>query len=54
MPVDRELPTDEAQELLQLARRLAADELAPRAAEFEERGECPREVLRRDPEHRCA
>src|SRR3954469_21508161 len=46
MTVDRELPTDEARELLALARELARDELAPRAAEFEERGECPRELFR--------
>jgi alkylation response protein AidB-like acyl-CoA dehydrogenase len=46
MPVDRELPTEEARELLALARQLARDELAPRAAEFEERAECPRELFR--------
>src|SRR5437764_5775628 len=46
MPVDRDLPSDEARELLSLARELATDELAPRAAEFEERGECPRDVFR--------
>jgi alkylation response protein AidB-like acyl-CoA dehydrogenase len=46
MAVDRELPSDEARELLSLARDLATTELAPRAAEFEERGECPREVFR--------
>jgi alkylation response protein AidB-like acyl-CoA dehydrogenase len=46
MAVDRELPTAEARELLSLVRELAATELAPRAAEFEERGECPREVFR--------
>jgi alkylation response protein AidB-like acyl-CoA dehydrogenase len=46
MPVERELPTDEARALLALARELTTDELAPRAAEFEERGECPREVFR--------
>src|SRR3954452_21047194 len=46
MPVDRELPTDEARALIELARELAAEELAPRAAEFEERAECPREVFR--------
>ena len=45
-PAERELPSDEARELLALTRQLAADELAPRAAEFEERGECPREVFR--------
>jgi alkylation response protein AidB-like acyl-CoA dehydrogenase len=46
MPVERDLPTDEARELLALARELATAELAPRAAEFEERGECPRELFR--------
>ena len=46
MPVERELPSDEARELLGLVRDLAATELAPRAAEFEERGEFPREVFR--------
>src|SRR5438270_2157010 len=46
MPVDRELPSDEASELLSLVRDLAATELAPRAAEFEERAEFPREVFR--------
>src|SRR3954470_4655536 len=46
MPVDRDVSTPEARELLALARRLATDELAPRAAESEERGECPRELFR--------
>src|SRR5947209_3644700 len=46
MAVDRELPGDEARELLALVRELAATELAPRAAEFEERAEFPREVFR--------
>src|SRR3954447_14877532 len=46
MPVDRELPSDEARELIELARRFARDELAPRAAEYEERGEFPRELFR--------
>src|SRR3954466_12758812 len=46
MPVDRELPSDEARELIALVRDLARTELAPRAAEFEERAECPREVFR--------
>ena len=46
MPVDRDAPTSEARELLALARQLTVDELAPRAAEFEERGECPRELFR--------
>jgi alkylation response protein AidB-like acyl-CoA dehydrogenase len=47
MPVDRELPTDEARELIDLARRFARDELAPRAAEFEERAVFPRDLFRR-------
>jgi hypothetical protein len=42
----RLLPTDEAYELLELTRELAAKELAPRAEEYEERGEFPREVVR--------
>ncbi|MEU8300432.1 acyl-CoA dehydrogenase family protein [Micromonospora sp. NPDC048909] len=46
MTVDRILPTDEAHDLLDLATELADRELAPRAAEFEERAEFPREVLR--------
>jgi alkylation response protein AidB-like acyl-CoA dehydrogenase len=46
MPVERELPSDEARELLSLVRDLAATELAPRAAEFEERAEFPRDVFR--------
>ena len=46
MPVDRELPSDEAHDLIALVRDLAATELAPRAAEFEERGEFPREIFR--------
>src|SRR6266540_4278604 len=43
---DRLLPTEEAYDLLELARELADRELAPRAAQFEERGEFPRELLR--------
>ena len=46
MAVDRELPSAEARDLLALARELAAEELAPRAAEFEARAEFPREVFR--------
>ncbi|MEV0430875.1 acyl-CoA dehydrogenase family protein [Micromonospora sp. NPDC050495] len=46
MNVDRILPSDEARDLLDLATELADRELAPRAADFEERGEFPREVLR--------
>ncbi len=46
MNVERILPTEEAAELLGLTRELADGELAPRAAEYEARGEFPREVLR--------
>jgi alkylation response protein AidB-like acyl-CoA dehydrogenase len=46
MPADRVLPTSEARELLDLTRRIATAELAPRAADHEERGEFPRETLR--------
>jgi alkylation response protein AidB-like acyl-CoA dehydrogenase len=44
--VERILPTDEAYALLELTRELADAELAPRVADFEERGEFPREVIR--------
>jgi alkylation response protein AidB-like acyl-CoA dehydrogenase len=44
--VERELPTDEARALLELTRELAAEELAPRAAEYERQGRFPREVFR--------
>jgi alkylation response protein AidB-like acyl-CoA dehydrogenase len=43
---DRLLPTQEAADLLGLAREIADGELAPRAADFEARGEFPRETLR--------
>src|SRR3954466_7661285 len=46
MPVERELPSEEAHQLLELARDLGTTELAPRAADFEERGECPRDLFR--------
>ena len=46
MTVDRILPTEEASELLGLTREIADGELAPRAADFEARGEFPRDVLR--------
>jgi alkylation response protein AidB-like acyl-CoA dehydrogenase len=46
MGVERVLPTDEARALLELTRELADRELAPRAAEYEERGEFPRDVVR--------
>ncbi|AVT28684.1 acyl-CoA dehydrogenase [Plantactinospora sp. BC1] len=46
MTVDRILPTDEAYELLELVTELADRELAPRVADFEQRGVFPRELLR--------
>ena len=44
--VQRQLPTPEAAELLQLTRDIAAAELVPVVGDFEARGEFPREVLR--------
>jgi alkylation response protein AidB-like acyl-CoA dehydrogenase len=44
--VQRDLPTDEARELLELAHQLSVDELAPQAAAYEERAECPRDLFR--------
>jgi len=44
--VQRELPTQEARDLLALTRKLASDELAPRAAADEQQGRFPRDVLR--------
>jgi alkylation response protein AidB-like acyl-CoA dehydrogenase len=44
--VDRLLPTEEAEELLALARDLATKELAPRAAELEELGTFPEKAYR--------
>ena len=46
MTVDRICPNDEAYELLGLTREIAAGELAPRVADFERRGEFPRDLLR--------
>jgi hypothetical protein len=46
VPVDRVLPTDESRELLGLVRDLSTNELAPIAAEFEERKEFPRALVR--------
>jgi len=45
-PIDRILPSDEASALLELTSQLADRELAPRAADFEARGEFPRDVVR--------
>jgi alkylation response protein AidB-like acyl-CoA dehydrogenase len=46
VPVDRELPTREAHDLLALTRELAEAELAPHAAQFEREERFPREVFR--------
>ena len=46
MRVDRELPTEEAGDLLALTRELADAELAPRAAQYEREERFPREVFR--------
>ncbi|MFJ5309176.1 acyl-CoA dehydrogenase family protein [Streptomyces sp. NPDC088350] len=44
-PVDRQLPTDEARDLISLVRDIAQREIAPRAAEEEDAGHFPREVF---------
>ncbi|ELS51771.1 acyl-CoA dehydrogenase family protein [Streptomyces viridochromogenes] len=44
-PVDRQLPTDEARDLLSLVRDIAQREIAPKAAEEEDAGHFPREVF---------
>ncbi len=46
MTVDRILPSEEAYDLIDLVRDIADRELAPRAADFEARGEFPRDVVR--------
>jgi hypothetical protein len=46
VPVDRELPTREAEDLLALTRELADAELAPKAAQYERDERFPREVFR--------
>jgi alkylation response protein AidB-like acyl-CoA dehydrogenase len=46
VPVDRELPTTEATDLLALTRELADAELAPKAAQYERDERFPREVFR--------
>ncbi len=46
MPVERLLPSDEAEALVRLARDVAQAELAPRAAQAEEAGSFPRELFR--------
>ncbi|MFE7860646.1 acyl-CoA dehydrogenase family protein [Streptomyces sp. NPDC057403] len=44
-PVDRQLPTDEARDLISLVRDIAQREIAPKAAEEEDAGHFPREVF---------
>ncbi|MEW1829845.1 acyl-CoA dehydrogenase family protein [Streptomyces sp. NPDC088196] len=44
-PVDRQLPTDEARDLISLARDIAQREIAPKAAEEEDAGHFPREIF---------
>lgn len=44
-PVDRELPTDEARDLISLVREIAQREIAPHAAEGEDAGRFPRELF---------
>ncbi|WZH51898.1 MAG: acyl-CoA dehydrogenase family protein [Nocardioides alkalitolerans] len=46
MPARRLLPDQESADLIALVRELVTKELAPRAAEAEEKGEFPREVFR--------
>jgi alkylation response protein AidB-like acyl-CoA dehydrogenase len=44
-PQDRELPSDEARDLLDVVRDITDRELAPRVAAFEESGEFPRDLM---------
>lgn len=44
--VERDLPTDEAHDLLALVRELSAERLAPQVDDHEEKGTFPREVFR--------
>jgi alkylation response protein AidB-like acyl-CoA dehydrogenase len=46
VPVDRELPTRDAEDLLALTSELADAELAPRAADYERAERFPREIFR--------
>src|ERR1700753_854559 len=46
MPAERLLPTPEAEEIVGLARTLATQQLAPRAAAAEEDAAFPRDVFR--------
>ena len=43
--VERELPTDEAHDLLELVRQISVDLLAPRVGDAEEKGQFPRDVF---------
>ncbi|MFI2371536.1 acyl-CoA dehydrogenase family protein [Streptomyces sp. NPDC018833] len=45
-PVDRQLPTEEARDLIALVRDITEREIAPHAAEEEEAGHFPRDVFR--------
>ncbi len=45
-PIDRELPTDEARDLIGLTREVTERELMPRVAKAEEAGEFPRDLVR--------
>src|ERR1700749_4009861 len=47
MPVDRMLPDDESEALIDLAREIARDELKPAASEAEAQGRFPRDKLKR-------
>ncbi|GHE36845.1 acyl-CoA dehydrogenase family protein [Streptomyces capitiformicae] len=44
-PVDRQLPTEEARDLISLVREIAQREIAPSAAEEEDAGRFPRELF---------
>ncbi|MBL1087036.1 acyl-CoA dehydrogenase family protein [Streptomyces actinomycinicus] len=44
-PVERQLPTEEARDLLDLVRDIARREIAPKAAQEEDEGRFPREVF---------
>jgi hypothetical protein len=46
MPAERNLPSTDAEDLIALVREIAADELAPAAAEYEEAARFPREKFR--------
>lgn len=46
MPVQRQMPTSESADLIDLVRQIAAAELTPYAAQYEDSGEFPREQFR--------